>query len=165
MRSTGQKPTRLVRPILAWSARMNTRFAAVAMARGDFGLGDVEAGGPVAGIDADRRQHCDVRPPAQHRPERKRLFNRRRLRPRPSNHGCPWIQKSSERATLMLRLEQGGDVRVEHVGDGPAPDHVVLRVAGPGQDMARSAQSCPSKVTASCLNCITSGRIDSRYTQ
>jgi len=26
MRSTGHKPTRLVRPILAWSARMNTRF-------------------------------------------------------------------------------------------------------------------------------------------
>ena len=35
-RSTGQKPTRLVRPILAWSARMNTRFAAVAHGAGAF---------------------------------------------------------------------------------------------------------------------------------
>src|SRR5258705_6765653 len=35
-------------------------------------------------------------------PQRKRLFNRRCLRPRSSNHGCPWIQKSSERATVML---------------------------------------------------------------
>src|SRR3981081_1675393 len=29
------------------------------------------------------------------RPQRKRLFNRRGPRPRSSNHGCPWIQKSS----------------------------------------------------------------------
>src|SRR5450631_4124903 len=36
------------------------------------------------------------------RPQRKRLFNRRHPRPRSSNHGCPWIQKSSERATVML---------------------------------------------------------------
>src|SRR5665213_3653091 len=35
-------------------------------------------------------------------PQRKRLFNRRSTRPRSSNHGCPWIQKSSERATVML---------------------------------------------------------------
>src|SRR5258705_12140212 len=35
-------------------------------------------------------------------PQRKRLFHRRCLRPRSSNHGCPWIQKSSERATVML---------------------------------------------------------------
>src|SRR5258707_5902087 len=44
-------------------------------------------------------------------PQRKRLFNRRCLRPRSSNHGCPWIQKSSERATVMLesvrRLQAG----------------------------------------------------------
>src|SRR5258705_4643643 len=38
-------------------------------------------------------------------PQRKRLFNRRCLRPRSSNHGCPWIQKSSERATVMLALK------------------------------------------------------------
>jgi hypothetical protein len=30
------------------------------------------------------------------------LPKRRRLRPRSSNHGCPWIQKPSERATVML---------------------------------------------------------------
>src|SRR5471030_600143 len=40
--------------------------------------------------------------PKRRRPQRKRLFNRRCLRPRCSNHGCPWIQKSSERATVML---------------------------------------------------------------
>jgi transposase len=37
-------------------------------------------------------------PPARRgrrRPQRKRLFNRRCRRPRSSNHGCPWIQKSS----------------------------------------------------------------------
>ncbi len=32
----------------------------------------------------------------------KRLFNRRHTRPRFSNHGCPWIQKPSEKATVML---------------------------------------------------------------
>src|SRR5271155_1111718 len=40
------------------------------------------------------------------RPQRKRLFNRRCLRPRSSNHGCPWIQKSSERATVMLTADK-----------------------------------------------------------
>lgn len=34
-------------------------------------------------------------------PQPKRLFDRRCLRPRSSNHGCLWIQKSS-RATVML---------------------------------------------------------------
>src|SRR5258707_3427783 len=38
----------------------------------------------------------------RHRPQRKRLFNRRCLRPRCSNHGCPWIQKASQKATVML---------------------------------------------------------------
>src|SRR3977135_1146924 len=37
------------------------------------------------------------------RPQRKRLFNRRWPRPRSSNHGCPWIQKSAEKATVVLR--------------------------------------------------------------
>src|ERR1700720_2739564 len=36
------------------------------------------------------------------RPQRKRLFNRRCPRPRSSNHGCPWIQKPSKNATVML---------------------------------------------------------------
>src|SRR5260221_5855160 len=40
--------------------------------------------------------------PKRHRPQRKRLFNRRCLRPRCSNHGCPWIQKASQKATVML---------------------------------------------------------------
>jgi Acetyltransferase (GNAT) domain len=40
--------------------------------------------------------------PKRRSPQRKRLFNRRCPRPRSSNHGCPWIQKSSERATVML---------------------------------------------------------------
>src|SRR5665213_650374 len=36
------------------------------------------------------------------RPQRKRLFNRRCPRPRSSNHGCPLIQKPSEKATVVL---------------------------------------------------------------
>src|SRR5450759_2927087 len=36
------------------------------------------------------------------RPQRKRLFNRRWPRPRSSNHGCPWIQKPAEKATVVL---------------------------------------------------------------
>src|SRR3979409_2028634 len=40
--------------------------------------------------------------PKRRRPQRKRLFNRRGPRPRCSNHGCPWIQKPSEKATVML---------------------------------------------------------------
>src|SRR4030088_3472493 len=35
------------------------------------------------------------------RPQRKRLFNRRWPRPRSSNHGCPWIQKPGEKATVV----------------------------------------------------------------
>src|SRR4030081_1040594 len=41
------------------------------------------------------------------RPQRKRLFNRRWPRPRSSNHGCPWIQKSAEKATVVLGAEAG----------------------------------------------------------
>src|SRR5258707_219157 len=56
-------------------------------------------------------------------PQRKRLFNRRCLRPRSSNHGCPWIQKSSERATVMLELSpsrptEGRFAIVTNVGHG-----------------------------------------------
>src|SRR6266852_5379193 len=40
--------------------------------------------------------------PTRRCPQCKRLFNRRCTRPRSSNHGCPWIQISSERATVML---------------------------------------------------------------
>src|ERR1700730_2627992 len=41
--------------------------------------------------------------PKRSSPQHERLFNRRCLRaPRSSNHGCPWIQRSSERATVML---------------------------------------------------------------
>src|SRR6266702_5124065 len=39
------------------------------------------------------------------RPQRKRLLNRRGPRPRYSNHGCPWIQKSANKATVMLGVE------------------------------------------------------------
>src|ERR1700682_3214691 len=48
------------------------------------------------------------------RPQRKRLLNRRGPRPRQSNHGCPWIQKSANKATVML---------------GPAPDPGSRRVS------------------------------------
>src|SRR5206468_5141414 len=40
--------------------------------------------------------------PERRRPQRKRLFNRRCLRPRCSNHGCPWIQNCLRKATVML---------------------------------------------------------------
>src|SRR6478672_557858 len=36
------------------------------------------------------------------RPQRKRLLNRRYLRPRHPNHGCPWIQTFPKSATVML---------------------------------------------------------------
>src|SRR5438067_11527778 len=36
------------------------------------------------------------------RPQRKRLLNRRCLRPRLPNHGCPWIQTFPKEATVML---------------------------------------------------------------
>src|SRR6187455_251754 len=39
------------------------------------------------------------------RPQRKRLLNRRCLRPRPPNHGCPWIQTFPKSATVMLSRE------------------------------------------------------------
>src|ERR1700694_4016751 len=40
--------------------------------------------------------------PKRRRPQRKRLLNRRCTRPRLPNHGCPWIQMPSEKATVML---------------------------------------------------------------
>src|SRR5713226_2759868 len=40
--------------------------------------------------------------PKRRRPQRKRLFNRRCLRPRSPNHGCPWIQILPEKATVVL---------------------------------------------------------------
>jgi len=43
--------------------------------------------------------------PKRRRPQRKRLFNRRCLRPRCSNHGCPWIQKASQKGNCNATLE------------------------------------------------------------
>src|SRR6185312_16927422 len=43
--------------------------------------------------------------PKRRRPQRKRLFNRRHLRPRCSNHGCPWIQNLVRKATVILGTE------------------------------------------------------------
>src|SRR5271154_2613971 len=43
--------------------------------------------------------------PKRRRPQRKRLLNRRCTRPRLPNHGCPWIQMPSEKATVMLALQ------------------------------------------------------------
>src|SRR5512132_2929516 len=45
------------------------------------------------------------------RPQRKRLLNRRCLRPRLPNHGCPWIQTFPKEATVMLE-----SVRRLHAG-------------------------------------------------
>src|SRR5207245_5637908 len=47
------------------------------------------------------------------RPQRKRLFNRRWPRPRSSNHGCPWIQKPAEKATVVLG--QRGPCFINHL--------------------------------------------------
>src|SRR4249919_4358234 len=41
------------------------------------------------------------------RPQRKRLLNRRCLRPRSPNHGCPWIQNFIRNATVMLATPSG----------------------------------------------------------
>src|SRR5713226_8006693 len=46
--------------------------------------------------------------PKRRRPQRKRLFNRRCLRPRSPNHGCPWIQILPRKATVMLGQAGGG---------------------------------------------------------
>src|SRR5262245_60898001 len=40
------------------------------------------------------------------RPQPKRLLNRRCPRPRSPNHGCPWIQKPSDKTTVMLSIER-----------------------------------------------------------
>src|SRR5207244_12312052 len=53
------------------------------------------------------------------RPQPKRLFNRRWPRPRSSNHGCPWIQKPAEKATVVLirkLLLQGSITEKRHSG-------------------------------------------------
>src|SRR6266852_5763322 len=49
------------------------------------------------------------------RPQRKRLLNRRCPRPRSSNHGCPWIQKPSEKATVMLGLKHARRIALNAV--------------------------------------------------
>src|ERR1700738_3967066 len=58
------------------------------------------------------------------RPQRKRLFNRRWPRPRSSNHGCPWIQKSAEKATVVLGC--AGIARRVLVARGTIRMHIVL---------------------------------------
>ncbi|MFH0303566.1 hypothetical protein AAFX91_42040, partial [Bradyrhizobium sp. 31Argb] len=45
-------------------------------------------------------------------PQRKRLLNRRCLRPRSSNHGCPWIQKPTKKTTVMLDHLSGANADV-----------------------------------------------------
>ena len=53
--------------------------------------------------------------PKRRRPQRKRLLNRRRPRPRSSNHGCPWIQKSAKKATVMLGIAAITPAKVERL--------------------------------------------------
>src|SRR5205807_6765940 len=43
------------------------------------------------------------------RPQRKRLLDRRCWRSRPPNHGCPWIQTFSKKATVMLGWLRGDE--------------------------------------------------------
>src|SRR5206468_11309334 len=55
------------------------------------------------------------------RPQRKRLLNRRGPRPRHSNHGCPWIQKPANKATVMLRARAlSGTRQTVSCGAGPS---------------------------------------------
>src|SRR5450756_2067446 len=54
------------------------------------------------------------------RPQRKRLFNRRHPRPRSSNHGCPWIQKPAEKATVVLDRLQFAIGEPHHFQQQPA---------------------------------------------
>src|ERR1700674_1222819 len=66
------------------------------------------------------------------RPQRKRLFNRRCLRPRHSNHGCPWIQRSAKKATVML-----GQIRANRTKRSAHPARSAL------SPPARSCRCCP----------------------
>jgi hypothetical protein len=90
------------------------------------------------------------------RPQRKRLLNRRCPRPRSPNHGCPWIQKPSDNATVMLghrgleatkfmcpNASENGQISRSTVraarGDGSCPRHqLVLPKRG------KSAKLCDS---------------------
>src|SRR6202171_608300 len=73
------------------------------------------------------------------RPQRKRLLNRRGPRPRHSNHGCPWIQKSAKKATVMLgpsREQLRGSIGVvatlliDTVSDGSGSTLAYLSLSG-----------------------------------
>src|ERR1700731_3440138 len=59
------------------------------------------------------------------RPQRKRLFNRRWPHPRSSNHGCPWIQKPAEKATVVLGCPHHGEL-IASLRRKPFPDSVTL---------------------------------------
>src|SRR5258705_2810258 len=60
------------------------------------------------------------------------LLNRRCLRPRPPNHGCPWIQTFPKEATVML-----GSVT------GPVGRIVLVRCEPQYQYRKRQNQNCP----------------------
>src|ERR1700745_3657533 len=61
------------------------------------------------------------------RPQRKRLLNRRCLRPRPPNHGCPWIQTFSKSATVMLERFERSEYKRR---PGPKSDHTERNLRG-----------------------------------
>src|SRR4029078_9267695 len=67
------------------------------------------------------------------RPQRKRLLNRRCLRPRPPTHVCPWIQTFSKSATVMLVTPRS-----------PIPERPSLRSSN-----ARSMRGCAE---VACFN-------------
>src|SRR5487761_996202 len=50
----------------------------------------------------EQRTYSLLNFPKRRCPQRERLLNRRRARPRSANHGCPWIQMHPEKATVML---------------------------------------------------------------
>src|SRR5260370_2596629 len=78
------------------------------------------------------------------RPQRKRLLNRRCLRPRPPNHGCPWIQTFPKEATVML-----GRVHVFQGNRSPDAWGWVRSQAFPVRDR-RGALATPAAARNNC---------------
>src|SRR6516164_362037 len=84
--------------------------------------------------------------PKRRSPQRKRLVNRRCLRPRSSNHGCPWIQKLSEKATVMLgsklnqAIEVGLQIRFKLCKELDDGERVLVERCAVGGDRSTAAE-------------------------
>jgi hypothetical protein len=86
----------------------------------------------------EQRTYPPLDLPKRRRPQRKRLFNRRCPRPRSSNHGCPWIQKPVNNATVMLGDSITASTRIRfsvHTGRV----HSITSAAAQNYNFCRSA--------------------------